>query len=209
MTTDVRHNWGWKLTRSLQVPLLTEGDEHVGYFRAPAEAVHYKPHTNEILKMDRVVVEKVKAWVEWKAKQGWKVVGKPTVLAPVGLSTTAESDPLDDGDVRLYVRATFVPVRPFYMGLDDFLATQEDAERYEVPIDRGRHFENILPAPKEVIATTVQPGDAMEQAEARRKRYGLRRIVELDEDGTAQGRVEPDPNATPRGIQTVTERGSQ
>lgn len=204
--TQVRHNWGWKPIRSLQVPLLTEGDEHVGYFRAPASAVHYKPHSNEILKLDRVVTEKVKHWVSWKMKQGWKIVGKPTVYSPVSLTSTSEGDPLDDGDVRMYVRATFVPVRPIFIGLDDFLATKEDADRYEVPIDRGRHFENALPVPRETIWTEEQPGDAMEQAETRRRRYGLRRVVELDADGNAQGYIEPDPNATPRGAQTVTER---
>jgi len=190
--------------RTLQVPLFTPGDEHVGFFRAPAAAVEYKPHSNEILKLGRVVTEKVKVWVSWKGKEGWKMVGKPTVLAPVRPSATPDGQPLDDGDVRFYVRATFVRTEPLYISLEDFLATKDDADRYGVSIEQGRSFETPLPAVKTFIGDADVPGDAMQQAEERRRLFGLRRTVELDADGVVVGRVEPDPNAATRGTKTVT-----
>src|SRR3546814_16484513 len=81
--TTHQHNHGHLATRSLQVPLLSTGEAHTGYFTVPASAVEFKPHSNQVLRYQAVVREKVGTWVEWKRRQGWALQGQPRVLATV------------------------------------------------------------------------------------------------------------------------------
>ena len=162
------------------------GEEHIGYFRVPEDAVTFKEHSNDVLRYDRVVVEKIKQWMEWKARLGLVMTSKPRVFIPTPSPTPyTGADPVDDGDMRCYVSATFRRSTPAFMPLDVFLDRKDSAERYGVDIEAKRLASNPLSTP---VAALVADADRnpMEAAERRRAGLGLKREL-LVEDGVAVG----------------------
>ncbi len=163
-----------------------EGEEHIGYFRVPADAVTFKEHSNDVLRYDRVVVEKIKDWIKWKDRLELAMVSKPIVYIPTDSPTTSEgADPVDDGDMRVYVRATFRRKTPLFMSLDLFLKRKDEFERYGESLEGKVLAENPMPA---VLAHMIadEHRNPMKLAQERRERLGLRREL-LIEDGTVVG----------------------
>lgn len=207
--TRPRHDWGRRPTHGLQVPLLTavpEGELHRGYFRVPVEVVGAQAHTNARHRLEQERRSKLRAWVEWKMRQGWFLNGPIDDLGTADPPTERAGMESDEGDYRYwYVQARFKRGLPLFMSLDDFLATKDQADRYGVALDREALPENRLPAPKEHIVDHTPPGVPYEQAAERWAGLGLKRVVELDKDGLAVGRLVED-NAGRKAPQTVTER---
>lgn len=179
-----RHDHGHRNTHGLQVPLLSTGETHRGYFEVPKTAVTFKPHSNKLHSYTLAVREKVKVWVDWKAKQGWHLRGKPTLLVPVpkpfGYGEEAEED-----TVRVYVQATFYRTKPLYVTLDDFLGRLDQYQRYNLAVPGEALTENPLP---EAVSELVADGnrDGMQAAEQRRQALGLKREL-IVKDGIVTG----------------------
>lgn len=162
------------------------GEEHIGYFLVPADAVTFKEHSNDVLRYDRVVVEKINDWIKWKDGLELTMVSKPIVYVPVDSPVVTEgADPVDGGDMRVYVRATFRRKTPAFMSLDLFLERKDMADRYGVNFEDKVLAENPMPA---TLAHMIadEHRNPMKLAEQRRQKLGLKREL-LIEEGTVVG----------------------
>jgi hypothetical protein len=180
-----RHERGWGgRGHTLHVPLLSTGEVHQGFFRVPA-TFGGDEHTNVQHKARQYTVQKVREWVEWKARMGYDLVGKPVVTDPIVSPSERPGAEPEDGDaLRVHVQATFVRRVPLKMPLDLFLHKQEEAQRYSVELEQATPM-NLLPKPKEEIIS--DPGlDPLKEAESRRNRLSIRKEVVV-EDGVATG----------------------
>ncbi len=157
----------------------------MGMIRVPKESVHFKPHSNEILKFDKIVTEKIQFWTQWKAAKGWLRITNPTVFAPVPSPTERPgADPEDGDDLRVYVKARFRRAVPLYGSNDDLHELRQTAERYGVDPDGPLKAENVLPEPvPNLIADANRK--PMVEAQKRREELGLKRklILKKDEHG--------------------------
>lgn len=183
-TRTARHDHGYRNTHGLQVPLLSSGETHVGYFDIPASAVKFKPHTNEVHTYDLIVRDKVKTWLDWKERQGWLIKGKPTLLAPKP-KPFAHGEEAEEDVMRIHVVARFYRTKPVYVGIDDFLHRLDQYQRYGVSIPDEALPANPLPTP---AAHLVAEGerDGMKAAEQRRQSLGLKREL-VFKDGEVVG----------------------
>lgn len=183
-TRNVRHDHGHRNTHGLQVPLLSSGETHIGYFDVPTSAVRFKPHTNEVHTYDLIVRDKVKTWLEWKERQGWLVKGKPTLLAPKP-KPFAYGEEAEEDVMRVHVMATFYRTKPIYVTLDDYLGRLDQYRRYGLSIPDEAMPENPLPeTAKHLVADGER--DAMKSAEQRRQSLGLKRELVI-KDGEVVG----------------------
>ena len=174
-------------SKTVRLTSPAEGEEHIGYFRVPADAVTFKEHSNDVLRYDRVVVEKIKDWIKWKDGLELKMVSKPVVYIPTDSPAETEgAEPVDDGDMRVYVRATFRRKTPLFMSLDLFLERKDEFARYGESIEGKVLAENPMPAVlKHMIADEHR--NPMQLAEQRRQKLGLRRELLIEDDGTVVG----------------------
>ena len=185
-------------SRLKRVQLITADgpEEHTGFFRVPAEAVTFKEHSNEILKFDKIVTEKVRLWTAWKAARGWARVDKPVIHAPVpSPRPSPNEDPVDGDNLRVYVVAHFRRIVPVYASSDDVHAQLQDAKRYGIDVSEPLRSTNSLPATFDSL-TADEHRRPMEEAEKRREALGLKRklVTKRDKHGdlvVEEATVEP------------------
>lgn len=178
-----RHERGWGgRSRTTHVPLLSAGEMHRGYFQVPAAAVTWKEHSNQIHGLNQHVRNKVREWVSWKARLGYRMVGAPTVFAPI--PTPSAHGEESDGEMRIYVAAKFVRETPMKMPLDLFLHKRDQAHRYGESLEEA-HIATPLVQPVAHIDGDGG-GDSMSEAEQRRNQLGIRRELVV-EDNTVTG----------------------
>ena len=154
----------------------------MGFIRVPKDAIHFKPHSNEILRYDKIVTQKIQFWTQYKAAMGWLRISNPTIFAPVPSPTeNPDADPEDGDDLRVYVKAQFVRAVPLYGSNDDLHELRESAKRYGVDPDGPLKAENDLPEPvPNLIADANRK--PMVEAQKRRDELGLRRKLILTKD---------------------------
>jgi hypothetical protein len=179
LPAGVVHEPGWKLTKSLQVPLLATGEELWGFFRVPRSAAKVDPHTNQRLTYDNMVRQNVKKWIEWRRAQGWTMRGKPTVYIPTE-APTANMQAEQEEDMVVKVSSWFYRRTPHFMGLDDFLAVKDDADRYGIALT-PRHSSDVTASKEHLVADENR--NPLVEAERRRVSLGLTKRVHFDSEG--------------------------
>jgi len=159
---------------SLKVPLLTdnpEGKIELGLVRVPASIAFAAKDTNDRHQRDRIITEQLRAWEEYRAKRGWKMVSPPKLSRPEDPpSATTVSDPLEADVKWIWATARFQRTSPLWVGLDDLLHQQDLAKLHGVTIDKD-------PLPWNDVSGDTDTGwmDPMKHAEERRQKLGVKR----------------------------------
>ena len=159
---------------SLKVPLFTDnpkGEWVEGLIRVPASLAHAKPDTNEKHSFDRIVSEQLRAWEEWRAKRGWKMVSPPQVRGPFDPPSKTTKDHPMEGDVVWYFAiARFHRETPIWMGLDDVLYQRDQMKLFGITPGKD-------PLPWNDVSGTADTGwvDPLKYAEEQRQKLGWRR----------------------------------
>lgn len=190
-----------KVSKNKRVPLWTvepDGQLFQGVFRVPVGLCNTGEHTNERLRFNRLVVQNLQRWVEWRKRRGWFISEKPRVSGPFDppegnrkkagpqyaqaqrvIGKSGEANPITEFDYpeeykNYVVEARFTREDPVYVRLEDMLELRHMALKYEIDPDRDSLPYTELPEAKEVI--DVEGGlDPMKVAEERRQRLGLKR----------------------------------
>lgn len=182
-----QHEFGWRNTRALQVPLLTadpEGDVHEGFFRVPAKYANAPEHSEQRRNFERVRHDKLRKWVEYKMKHGWFLNGPIVDISHAPAPTETVGAESEDGDDEHWVvQALFKRGVPLFMNLDEFLHRRDEAARYGIDLDAPAAVSNEHPVVRNAIYTDQALQDPMVEAQARRQRLGLKRVLNI-EDGT-------------------------
>ena len=183
-TNQHERGWGGR-NRTTHVPLLSSGEMHQGFFRVPETFAVVGEHTNLAHQVRQFTIQKVRDWVEFKSRSGYRLIGKPVVTDPLLSPTTSDGVSVDSGDeMRVWVRAKFVREMPMKMPLDLFLHKRDEAKRYGVDLEQSL-LETPIPRPREtLIADSV--ADPMVEAESRRQQLGVRRELQVT-DGEVTG----------------------
>lgn len=157
---------------SLKVPLWTadpEGELVEGRFTVPSRLARARPNTNEKHEFDRLVVENLKRWSEWREKRGWVMNSKPKVMGPFDVPTTTEKDETTPDEKLYCVFARFKRNGPVFLKLDDLLYERELAERYGIDLEADRP--NWSPDGDEDSGWV----DPVKYAEEHRQKLGIKR----------------------------------
>lgn len=183
---DRRRRFPWRDgARGLRVPLLSSGDLQEGYIEVPERLVKAPRHSNAALEFDRYVGEKLQAWLDWKAKLGWEIVGLPNVSGPHDPPVERSGLKPQTKDKWYWVRARFRRTSPQFILLDDFLEIRDRAQRYGVDISAPKPPSTPLAKPVGEIVDSEPAHDPLKFAEERRRQLGLQRkdllIGKLDE----------------------------
>ena len=188
-----------KASQNRKVPLWTvepEGQLFQGVIRVPLRLVQVPEHTNEALEFNKLIVDNLERWAEWRRRKGWMLAERPRVQGPfdppegdrigkfqeraekqIGRSREAtavtEFDYADE--FKWYTcEARFTREEPVYARLEDMLELRHLALTYGVDPDRDPLPYTVLPEGKDVI--DVQGGlNPLVVAEERRQALGLKR----------------------------------
>lgn len=190
-----------KVSKNKRVPLWTvepDGQLFEGIIRVPLGLCNTEEHTNKRLQFNKLVLDNLARWVEWRKRRGWYISEKPRVQGPfdppegdrekaatridraievIGRNGEVNYVTQYDypGEYKWYVcEARFTREEPVYIRLEDMLELRHRALMYEVDPDRDPLPYNELPEPVDEIV--VEGGeDPMQVAEAERQRLGLKR----------------------------------
>lgn len=175
--------------KTIRVPLLTSnpaGEIKRGYFRIPTRLATAKTHSNEMHQFDQIMREKVHSWGDWWERKDWEIDLATITFDGPYVPPTEQAGDESEEDFRLYyVEARFKQLVPLYVGIDDAREQMNDADRYGVDL-RDEKLPDSAQMPRRDIDRSDGFGDALEQAEERRKLKYLRRKLEV-KDGQLIG----------------------
>ena len=188
-----------KVSQNRKVPLWTvepDGQIFQGIIRVPVGLCNTPEHSNERLRFNKLITDNLARWVDWRAKRGWFITGKPKVEGPFDppegdrshakmehvikrIGSSNEVRPIHEFDqteeYKWYMaEARFSRETPLYASLEDLLFLRHLALSYGVDPDRD-------PLPYSQDSETKDylefAGglDPMQVAEERRNRLGLKR----------------------------------
>ena len=175
---DTRRRFPWaESARGLRVPLWTataEGDVHTGFLKVTKRLAEAQDGTDARHEFLTLLSRHIARWVEWKAKKGWKMEGRPRVRGPYAPPTAGPDVEAEDA-CWYWISARFTRIAPEFVLLDDFLHLHDQAKRYGVDLNQPKPFQTPLPPSKAEITPEDAPHDPMAFAAARRERLGIRR----------------------------------
>lgn len=151
-----------------------------GFIRVPLKLVNTKPLTNLRHEYRKFVGENLKRWIDWKARQGWVLVSKPTVEGPFDPPTERPGAPEEGIEQygehkRYYVKARFKRASPKWIPLDSMLWVSDRAHLYGIDLSKPIHDTGEPAKPQKVIVADEPAHDPVKFAAERRERLGLKR----------------------------------
>lgn len=190
-----------KASQNRKVPLWTvepDGEEFDGIIRVPVRLCNTEEHTNARLEFEKLIVDNLGRWVEWRLRRGWIITDKPHVSGPfdppegdrqkqasrqakaesvIGRVGSAQAVTVFDypEEFKWYVaKARFKRNEPVYARLEDMLFFRHLALTYGIDPDRDKPTVSQLPDSEDHIE--VEGGlDPLQVAEERRQSMGLKR----------------------------------
>jgi hypothetical protein len=167
-------------------PAHKDGDLIQGFIRVPDYLVGTKEHTNERLEFLKIIEGNLKTWVEWKAKQGWRITNTPSVAGPFDPPTEKQgAGPLDAAyppHKRFVVTARFTRDEPQWIPFEGALWLRDQADMYGIDFRDSGLPDTGVGETKDEIIDNEPAHNPMEYAEARRQRLGLKRADFLLDD---------------------------
>jgi len=195
-TTETRRRDPWLRSR-VQLVSPQDGEWIEGELKLSRRLAFAERHSNDWLARQSYLMKHVDKWMRWRAAKGYIPIpgtlgisqpyelleGKPVAM-PRPAQFNADGVKEDLVGVRCMYRAR--REKPMYMTYDDFDAQQMWAKRAGIDLNstKAKPTENTIPEGKDVIE--VEGGEnPMKVAEARRRKFGLKRkdllIGELSE----------------------------
>ena len=160
-------------------PAHRDGDLLQGFIRVPDYLVGTKEHSNERLEFLKILRENIKVWVDWKAKQGWRITNTPSVAGPFDPPTEKQgASPIDGAyppHKRYVVTARFTRDEPLHLPVEGARYLLEQADMYGVDLRDSGLPDTGVGETKDVIIDNEPAHNPMEYAEARRQLLGLKR----------------------------------
>mgnify|MGYP001610048171 CR=1 FL=1 len=166
---ETRRRFPWSpAARGLRVPLIPpkDGETHTGFLRVTPEMAAATLGTDLYQQKLNLLGTHLQRWVDWKAKQGWRLLGCPRWQGPHDPPVNYTGAEPEDC-VWYVVSARFTRDVPVYVLLDDYLEIESRARRYRVDLHDPASW--ALPAPKDEITTAETPHDPMVDAAQRRE----------------------------------------
>ena len=131
-----RHRRPWADgSRSKFVPVMhtsERGDLKDGLIRVPRRLAFSGEDTNARHEFTKLVTENLRRWDELMTMTGWEMASKPKVRGPYEPPTASVAHEADPDEYWYWASAYFKRTSPIYVPFDDFLASKDEAELFDI-----------------------------------------------------------------------------
>lgn len=162
-------------------PAHRDGDLLQGFVRVPLALVGAKEHSKERAEFMKIIQANLKAWVEWKGKQGWRMTTTPQVAGPFDPPTERQGGSLIDAAYpphkRYVITARFTRDTPQWIPADAAKWINDQADMYGVDMRDSSELKDtgVNETADVILDDGTPPHDPMKYAEERRQMLGLKR----------------------------------